>query len=141
MWAWAEVESSLFTIYLAAIGGLHGDMRPAREAHFAVNSFEMRLIATDAAVKQRWEANKPQLELWQELYDRATRASKQPGRIADRLATIGHHRSHISTRSMCCPTRFGTAVIPETGERLSRGRSTRTSFASGNASGTRSSIR
>jgi hypothetical protein len=56
MWVWAEVETSLFTIFVAAVNGLKSDIRPTRAAFFAIHSFEMRLTATHAAREREWHA-------------------------------------------------------------------------------------
>lgn len=82
MWTWAEVEATLFTIYLAAIGGLHGDMRPERQKFFAPRSFRSRLNMTNAAVTKRWADGKLRIALWEKLKERAEKAGSQRGRIA-----------------------------------------------------------
>jgi hypothetical protein len=80
MWAWASVETQLFVIYLAAVGALQIDMRPLRAAFFAINSFEMRLAMTRAAIKERWK----NLPGWTELNERCQTAASKRGRIAHR---------------------------------------------------------
>ena len=84
MWTWASVETQVFVIYLAAIGALNLDIRPIRAAFFSINSFEMRLTTTNAAVKERWG----KVPRWIALLERCKKASGQRGRIAHREGRV-----------------------------------------------------
>lgn len=81
MWSWAEIEAGTFTIYLAAVGGLTMDMRPIRASFFSVNSFEVRLSMTHAAVQQRW-GKQGHGKTWIDLHVRCDKARKQRNKIA-----------------------------------------------------------
>jgi hypothetical protein len=87
MWGWVHIEAIIFSSYAAALGVLQANIEPARSAFFAINSFEARLLMTNAAIKQRWEKNpviSPYVNFseWDELFQRCREASKQRGSIA-----------------------------------------------------------
>ena len=81
MWTWAEVETGTFTIYLAALGALALDMRPIRSSFFSVNSFEVRLSMTHAAVRERWGTS-GHGHTWTDLHGRCQTARNQRNKIA-----------------------------------------------------------
>lgn len=81
LWAWAEVDAQLFSIYAAAVSDTTGDLRPLRAAFFAIVSFEARLAATHAAFKEKW-GNKPYIAIWGPLHKRCDKARAQRGSIA-----------------------------------------------------------
>jgi hypothetical protein len=88
LWKWAEVETQVFAVYICTVATLQTDIRPIRAAFFAINSFEMRLTMTDAAVKQRWPKAKSLLADWRTLRERCHDASRQRGRIAHRAGNV-----------------------------------------------------
>jgi hypothetical protein len=117
MWTWAHVETQIFAIYVAAVGGLTIDMRPIRAAFFAINSFEMRLTMTHAALKERWPRH-PLLKVWSALRGRCDKAAGQRGRIAHRAGTVWwpekpHQKVlvalHEPTWHHAAPQNWGTA--------------------------------
>jgi len=46
MWAWAEIEVQIFTIYVAAVGGVTGDVQSLQRAFFQDRVFRHRLRET-----------------------------------------------------------------------------------------------
>jgi hypothetical protein len=81
MWTWANIEGGIFTVYAAAIGVLRLDLRPIQAAFFAINSFQVRLKSTHAAVEFRWR-NHERFKRWADLRNRCNKASTERGRIA-----------------------------------------------------------
>jgi hypothetical protein len=81
MWASAQIEASIFTIYLAAIGALSLDMRPIRESFFRNDSFRARLRMTHAAMAIKW-AGSSHLATWNELHRRCDNTGRDRGSIA-----------------------------------------------------------
>lgn len=84
MWTWASIETLIFTIYVAAIGGLTGDMRPLQRKFFSVRVFRHRLKETDIKMEQRWSGT-PHFDTWQALYERCDKANT-------RIAHLAGHR-------------------------------------------------
>jgi len=84
MWTWAELEASIFQIYLAAVGGADADLDPLHASFFAIHSAEMRLLLTHAAVKRKWPKH-PLFDRWTALYDECITAAGERGRIAHKI--------------------------------------------------------
>jgi hypothetical protein len=81
MWTWASIETLIFRIYVAAIGGLTGDMRPLQRKFFSDRVFRRRLRETHAKMEQRWSGT-PHFDRWQALSERCEKANDERGRIA-----------------------------------------------------------
>lgn len=98
MWVWAEVETGLFSIYTSAIDPnivnvdfddavTRKEWHALHAAFFAINSFEMRLVMTNAAAKVAW-AGHDYLNLWSEIFELCLKENKRRGKIAHLTGSI-----------------------------------------------------
>lgn len=123
MWVWAQVETNLFTIYASTVDPNIVNVRfdelvarrewsAMRAAFFSINSFEMRLVMTNASAKISW-AGHHYLDLWSEIYGLCTKENKRRGKIAHLTGGIfeaaGHHQHDLAVLHQP----FGHIKFPE----------------------------
>jgi len=85
LWMWANIEAQIFIIYASALGMSGKDVQPLRSAFFSINSFEMRLTMTHAAVKTQWGEESQAFILWGELRKKCDKANRKRGKIAHKI--------------------------------------------------------
>lgn len=74
---WAQIEDSLFVLFVVALSGTwQGDVRPYRAVFFTLRAYEPKMRMINAAMNQRYRDEAPILADWKVLKKRTDAAAK-----------------------------------------------------------------
>jgi hypothetical protein len=120
---WAEIEDSLFMIFVFAVAGKWavGDIEPYRAVFYTFSSYENKMRMLHNAMKARFPSDSSAMNEWQELRKSLNDFSKLRNEIAHLIPRAKYSRDQRAKAIVRLAPPFWTPGDPERAEFEQRG--------------------